>query len=212
VTAAYAALFAARGGKVERAEIRALRRSGSLWRAETSQGYFVTDLAIVALGPWSGDLLAPLGLDPKLDVERGYHRHLRPEPGAALSRPVYDVDAGYFMAPMEQGYRITSGVDLSPRDAADNHRQIDAVTASAREAFPLREAIGETWRGSRPTLPDSLPMIGEAPGHPGLWLAFGNQHIGFSTGPITGEIIAALISGETAPVDPTPFAPGRYLR
>jgi D-amino-acid dehydrogenase len=212
VTAAYAALFAARGGKLQRAEIRSLRRGGSLWRAETAQGDFVSDLAIVALGPWSGDLLAPLGLDPKLDVERGYHRHLRPEPGAALSRPVYDVDAAYFMAPMEQGYRITSGVDLSLREAPDHHRQIDAVTASAREAFPLGEAIGETWRGSRPTLPDSLPMIGEAPGHPGLWLAFGNQHIGFSTGPITGETIAALISGETPPVDPMPFAPGRYLR
>jgi D-amino-acid dehydrogenase len=115
------------------------------------------------------------------------------------------------MAPMEQGYRITSGVDLSLRDAPDNHRQIDQATASAREAFPFEEVVGETWRGCRPTLPDSLPMIGEAPRHPGLWLAFGNQHIGFSTGPITGEIIAAMICSETPPADPKPFAPGRYL-
>ncbi|AMJ63789.1 amino acid dehydrogenase [Bosea sp. PAMC 26642] len=211
VTAAYAALFASRGGQIEQADIVALSPTESGWRARSASRTFEADLAIVALGPWSGDLLKPLGLDPKLDVERGYHRHLRPEPGASLSRPVYDVDAAYFMAPMEQGYRITSGVDLSLRDAPDEHRQIDQATASAREAFPLLETVGETWRGARPTLPDSLPMIGEAPQNPGLWLAFGNQHIGFSTGPITGEILAALICGETPPADPQPFAPERYL-
>lgn len=212
VTSAYAALFAERGGKVVQAEIRSLARDGSGWRVATTAGAFEADIAVVALGPWSGDLLRPLGLDPKLDVERGYHRHLKPEAGVALSRPIYDVDGAYYLAPMEQGYRVTSGVDLSFRDAPDAHRQIDSATASAREAFPLGEVVGETWRGARPTLPDSLPMIGEAPRHPGLWLAFGNQHIGFSTGPITGEMIAAMVCGETPPIDPTPFRPERYIR
>lgn len=211
VTEAYAALFAARGGQIEQAQVEKLVRTDAGWQAQTAKGAFKAGIAVVALGPWSMDLLAPLGLDCKLDVERGYHRHLQAQKGAQLSRPVYDVDAAYFMAPMEQGYRITSGVDLSHRDAPDNHRQIDMVTNSAREAFPLAEFKGETWRGSRPTLPDSLPMIGEAPRQPGLWLAFGNQHLGFSTGPITGEIVAALVCGETPPVDPKPFSPGRYI-
>ncbi|MBA4271269.1 MAG: amino acid dehydrogenase, partial [Methylobacterium sp.] len=139
VTQAYAELFAQRGGRIERAEAQRLERSASGWRVVTAQGGFEADIAVVALGPWSMDLLAPLGLDPKLDVERGYHRHLRAKPGAKLSRPIYDVDAAYFMAPMDEGYRVTSGVDLSRRDAPDNHRQIDQVTMSAREAFPLDE-------------------------------------------------------------------------
>lgn len=211
VTQAYADLFAQRGGRIEQAQVERLTHNGSGWQAQTDKGAFDAEIAVVALGPWSMDLLAPMGLDSKLDVERGYHRHLQAEAGARLSRPVYDVDAAYFMAPMEQGYRITSGVDLSHRDAPDDHRQIDMVTKSAREAFPLKEFAGETWRGARPTLPDSLPIIGEAPRNSGLWLAFGNQHLGFSTGPITGEIVAALVCGETPPVDPKPFAPGRYL-
>lgn len=211
VTGAYAALLAERGGRIEQAEVTSLARHGTGWRAGTTKGAFEADIAVVALGPWSADLLKPLGLDPWLDVERGYHRHLRPEAGTSLSRPVYDVDGAYYMAPMEQGFRITSGVDLSFRDDPDDHRQIDSATASAREAFPLGEVAGETWRGARPTLPDSLPMIGEAPRHPGLWLAFGNQHIGFSTGPITGEMIAAMVCGETPPIDPTAFRPGRYI-
>jgi len=211
VTAAYAGLFADRGGRIEQAEVAGLARQGAGWRANTAKGSFDADMAVVALGPWSGDLLKPLGLDPWLDVERGYHRHLKAQAGARLSRPVYDVDAAYYMAPMEQGYRITSGVDLSDHDAPDSHRQIDSVTTAAHEAFPFDGVIGETWRGARPTLPDSLPMIGQAPRNPGLWLAFGNQHIGFSTGPITGEMIAAMVCGETPPADPKPFRPERYI-
>ncbi len=72
-------------------------------------------------------------------------------------------------------------------------------------------AVGEPWRGSRPTLPDSLPMIGPAPRHAGLWLAFGNQHIGFTTGPATGAAIAAMIAGTQPSFDAAPFSPGRYL-
>jgi glycine/D-amino acid oxidase-like deaminating enzyme len=54
-------------------------------------------------------------------------------------------------------------------------------------------------------------MIGPAPRHSGLWLAFGNQHIGFTTGPATGEAIAAMISGEPPPFEAAPFSPRRYL-
>jgi D-amino-acid dehydrogenase len=54
-------------------------------------------------------------------------------------------------------------------------------------------------------------MIGAAPRHAGLWLAFGNQHIGFTTGPATGAAIAAMIGGAPPPYDVTPFAPGRYV-
>lgn len=212
VCAAYAELFTARGGRIIQAEIAGLKRIGERWQVRTDKGSHEADLVTVALGPWSGDLLRPLGLDPKLDVERGYHLHLRPQNGAKLTRPVYDVDAAYYIAPMEQGLRITSGVELAHRDAPDNHRQITAVTASAREAFPLADAVETTpWRGARPTLPDSLPMIGEAPRHPGLWLAFGNQHVGLTTAPATGELLAAMIAGEKPMADPTPFAPGRYL-
>ena len=211
VVAAYAALFGSRGGTVRQAGVSGVRRGGAGWLVATDQGDIAAEQVVVALGPWSADLLRPLGLRPPLGVERGYHRHLQPHDGAALRRPLYDVEAAYFMAPMEQGIRISSGVELAHRDAPDNHRQIEAVVASAREALPLAEGAGEIWRGARPTLPDSLPMIGEAPRHPGLWLAFGNQHIGFSTGPVTGEILAALMAGEAPPADPAPFRPGRYL-
>jgi D-amino-acid dehydrogenase len=54
-------------------------------------------------------------------------------------------------------------------------------------------------------------MIGPAPRHSNLWLAFGNQHIGFTTGPATGAAIAAMISGIQPSFDAAPFSPRRYL-
>ena len=50
------------------------------------------------------------------------------------------------------------------------------------------------------------------PGQRNLWLAFGHQHIGFSTGPGTGAILAALMAGEAAPIDATPFRAERFLK
>jgi len=212
VVAAYAALFAARGGTVLCDEVSSVARVGERWRAAGRAAQHEADILVVALGPWSADLLRPLGLKVPLGAERGYHRHYKPVSGRFLDRPIYDVEASYMLAPMELGLRLTSGVELAHRDAPDDHAQIEQVLPRAREAFPLGEPIDDTtWRGSRPTLPDSLPMIGPAPRHPGLWLAFGNQHIGFSTGPVTGEILAALVNGEAPPADPHPFRPERYV-
>jgi D-amino-acid dehydrogenase len=88
---------------------------------------------------------------------------------------------------------------------------LEASVAAARSVVEFGEAVAQPWRGSRPTLPDSLPMIGPAPRHRGLWLAFGHQHIGFTTGAGTGAAIAAMISGATPPFDVRAFAPSRYL-
>jgi D-amino-acid dehydrogenase len=115
------------------------------------------------------------------------------------------------MTPMEQGLRVTSGVELTDRDAPSNYAQLEAVVPLARSVVEFGEPVGEIWRGARPTLPDSLPMIGPAPRHTGLWCAFGNQHIGFTTGPATGEAIAAMISGARPSFDTTAFSPKRYL-
>jgi D-amino-acid dehydrogenase len=112
---------------------------------------------------------------------------------------------------MELGIRVTSGVELTSRDAPSSFAQLDAVVPAARSVVEFGEAVGEPWRGARPTLPDSLPMIGPAPRHSGLWLSFGHQHIGFTTGPATGVAIAAMIGGERPPFDVGPFSPSRYL-
>jgi D-amino-acid dehydrogenase len=211
VTKAYAQMFAGSGGEIRRADIKGVAADGEGWRVVLSDGELRARHVVVALGPWSKELLQPLGYRVPLGFERGYHRHFSSNPSRPLSRPIHDSEAGFLITPMEQGLRITTGVELTDRDAPSSFAQLDAVVPLARGVVEFGEAVGEPWRGSRPTLPDSLPVIGPAPRHRGLWLAFGHQHIGFTTGAGTGLAIAAMICGAAPPFDVAPFSPSRYL-
>jgi D-amino-acid dehydrogenase len=207
----YARLFVDAGGEIRQGEVTGLQRDGDAWIVRTAGAEHRARNVVNALGPWAGDLMAPLGYRVPLRWERGYHREFATDPAIRLSRPVHDTEGGFVIVPVEKGTRITSGVELAHRDAPSNFRQIEQATERARAVLPFGEPVGEVWRGARPTLPDSLPMIGEAPHHRGLWCAFGHQHVGLSTGTGTGDAIAALIAGEEPPFDVAPFAPGRFL-
>ncbi|WGS29716.1 FAD-dependent oxidoreductase [Bradyrhizobium sp. ISRA464] len=207
----YARMLAGGGGVIRQSQIRQIASQGNGWRVQLADGEIAARHVVVALGPWSAELLRPLGYRVPLAFERGYHQHFAPNPARKLLRPIHDADGSFVMTPMEQGIRVTCGVELAARDAPSNFSQLDTVVPLARSVIEFGDAVGERWRGARPTLPDSLPMIGPAPRHRGLWLAFGNQHIGFTTGPGTGAAIAAMIAGSAPPFDTQAFAPSRYI-
>jgi D-amino-acid dehydrogenase len=212
VVKAYARMFAGSGGEIRQSDIKAIMPDGEGWRvALADDGGMLARHVVVALGPWSADLLRPLGYRVPLAFERGYHQEFKPNPARSLQRPIHDAEGSFLMTSMEQGIRVTTGVELTARDAPSSFAQLDAVVPAARGVIEFGEAVGEPWRGARPTLPDSLPMIGPAPRHSGLWFAFGNQHIGFTTGPATGAAIAAMITATQPSFDAAPFSPGRYL-
>lgn len=215
VVRGYAAWLQTFGGTVLTGQANGLQRSDSGWRVHTDGGTALdADHVVVALGPWSRDFLREqFGLRLPMGFERGQHRHFVPANGATLHRPVYDTAGGYVLAPMAQGLRLTSGVELNAQHAPAHKAQLEAAERAAREAMPLGDRTPEPdWLGSRPTLPDCRPMIGECPGRDALWLALGHQHIGFSTGPGTGELLAQLMLGEPNAIDPHPFRPQRFLR
>lgn len=212
VTRAYAARFSALGGLMLTGDARSLHRSGSGWRAETNEGGLDSSNVVVALGPWAPDLLEPLGVKLPMVVKRGYHRHFHATGKATLARPVVDVAHGYLITPMEQGIRLTTGAEFAARDAAPTPVQFDRLMPRARELFPLgARADDKTWMGSRPCFPDSRPVIGRAPGLPGLWLAIGHAHWGLTLGPSTGRLLAEMMLGDTPFCDPAAYAAERFL-
>ena len=100
LTQAYAARFTALGGITLAGDARTLTRNGGRWRIDTEEGGVDAPDAVIALGPWSPDVLAPLGIELPMAVKRGYHRHFRAHGNAGLSRPVLDavsalVNLGY---------------------------------------------------------------------------------------------------------------------
>jgi D-amino-acid dehydrogenase len=143
--------------------------------------------------------------------ERGYHQHYAMASSVPLKRPFHDAQGGYVLSPMGDQVRLTSGVEFTPRDAPAQTAQLEQAEANARQSIALGQPLKpQAWLGSRPTLPDSRPVIGPSGRHPGLWLAFGHQHIGLSTGAGTGELLADLLSQQPARINPLPFAAHRF--
>ena len=211
LTRAYAARFAALGGLILTGDARTLRRADACWRVDTAAGPLEAGDVVIALGPWTPDLLGPLGIKLPLAVKRGYHRHFRARGNAALGRPILDAENGYCLAPMEQGIRLTTGVEFAARDAAPTPVQFDRLLPAARELFALGEPVEpQPWLGARPCFADSRPVIGRAPGQRGLWLAYGHGHWGLTLGAVTGRLIAEMMIGATPFCDPQPYSAERF--
>jgi D-amino-acid dehydrogenase len=208
---AYAALLIARGGRFVAGDALSLRQSGGDWTLTTAEGPLQASAAVVALGPWSDDLAASFGYRFPLGVKRGYHMHYGARGNAVLGRPVLDLERGYLLTPMARGLRLTTGAEFARRDDPPSSAHLDLLEPFGREMFPLGERLDAApWLGRRPCLPDMLPVIGPAPRHNGLWFNFGHQHLGLTLGPVSGLLLAQMISGETPFSDPAPFRADRF--
>jgi D-amino-acid dehydrogenase len=213
LTRAYAARFAALGGVTLTGDARSFHRAGARWRVDTAEGPVDAADAVMALGPWTPDALAPLGIRLPMAVKRGYHLHFRARGNASLGRPILDADNGYCLAPMAQGIRLTTGAEFAARDAPPTPVQLDRLMPAASELFPLGEPVeAKPWMGSRPCFADSRPVIGPAPGQAGLWLAFGHAHWGLTLAAITGRLVADLVTKAAPVIDPAPYGAERFAR
>jgi D-amino-acid dehydrogenase len=205
-------MFVEAGGQFERVAVQSLHPSANGWEVVTDQGSENTPRVVVCLGAWTPGLTGQLGYANPLAIERGYHTVFSPSGEARLTRPIYDVDASYVMAPMQAGLRVSSGSNLVRRETKPDPRQLARVAPRIREAFPIgEELLPEPWMGRRSTVPDTLPIIGPAPRHQNLWLAFAHSHMGLTMGPITGQLIANFISGSEQPFSVSRCDPARYL-
>ena len=208
----YAKLYTEAGGKIRKAAVRGLRNRGDQWTVDTDTEALPAERLVICMGAWTPQLLEPLGYANPMAIERGYHTVFAPADDATLSRPIFDVDSSYVMAPMQAGLRVTTGTNMTRRETAPDPQQVSLVIPRVREAFPVtEELLREPWMGRRPTVPDTLPIIGPAPRHPNLWLAFAHSHMGLTMGPITGELIANFITGAAQPFETDSCAPSRYL-
>ena len=203
--------FEEQGGRLLRASIEDVIQTDDGWRVVTSEETLKTEQVVVAMGPWSAKLMSSLGIKVPLFVKRGYHMHYSTEQGAVLNHWVMDAEKGFLLEPMRAGIRLTTGAELADLDAPPKYKQLAAAERAARQLFPLgKRRDAEPWKGARPCMPDMKPVIGPAPGKPGLWLAFGHGHQGFTLGPATGELLAQMMDGETPAIDMTPFSVTRF--
>lgn len=208
---AYARLFVERGGQFVTADADTLEPVDGGWQVQRVEGPLWAREVVVALGPWSAALLDRLRVRLPFFIKRGYHMHFSPLGNARLGRPVLDGDNGYLLTPMTKGVRLTTGAEFTTHGAAATPVQLGKVEPLARALFPLGDRIDRTpWMGSRPCLPDMLPVVGRVPGRPGLWLDTAHHHLGFTLGPVTGRLLAEMMTGEEPFTDPAPYRIDRF--
>ncbi|WP_420413458.1 NAD(P)/FAD-dependent oxidoreductase [Roseibium sp.] len=165
---------------------------------------------VIACGAWSKKLAAQLGDKIPLDTERGYNITI-PEPGVTVNRFILLPGHGFVVSPLSIGLRVGGAVEFGGLDLPENWKRVDAMVTKARRFFPdLQTDGGKRWMGYRPSIPDSLPVIGPASSGYGIYYAFGHAHHGLTEAAVTGEMITDMIDGKAPTVDPEPFRADRF--
>lgn len=183
---------------------------GEGWTVVTNRENRAACVVVIAAGAWSRQLLSPLGLSVPLETERGYHAMLfHPEVSPRL--PITNKTRGFAITPMEEGLRIAGTVEIAGLDAPPELDRARILVQHARCLFPaLRTDEVRYWMGFRPSTPDSLPILGPVPSRPNLHCCFGHGHFGMSGGPPSGRLVARLILGEPAGVNPSAYGIQRW--
>jgi len=204
------AALAGAGGSIVRGHAR-LEQLGDRVGVTIDGGLaHVPDHVVVAAGVRAGALLSPLGYRVPIIAERGYHIRSRDHGWPAGMPPLVFEDRSMIVTHYAQCVQAASFVEFGDPDApADPSKWARLERHIAELGLPLRAPF-ERWMGERPTLPDYLPAIGRSARTANLIYAFGHQHLGLTLAPITGEIVAALVAGNVAPVDLAPFDLERF--
>lgn len=199
------------GGRFIRAEATDIVRDGGPVSGVVAGGETIAcDVAVVALGAWSGRLMKKLGIPVPLESERGYHVELV-EPSAMPRAPAMFASGKFVATPMDGRLRLAGIVEFGGLDAPASRAPIELLKRQAKLIMPgLTWKATREWLGHRPAPCDSIPLIGALEGVSGAYAGFGHHHIGLTAGPRTGRILADLISGRRPKIDLAPYRPERF--
>lgn len=169
-----------------------------------------TGLLVVAAGAWSAHFTRMLGDHIPLETERGYNTTF--PPGAFdLRRQLVFGAHGFVATPLGHGIRIGGSVELGGLKRPPDYRRAHVMIQKAKRFLPgLKTAGGTEWMGYRPSLPDTLPVIGRSSASPRVLYAFGHGHLGLTQSAATGRLIRDLATGEKPAIDLTRFDPRRF--
>jgi len=208
----------ARGARWQPAQARGFTlHADRLAALQTDAGEVPCDGAVIAAGIGSRALARAAGERIPMQSERGYHVVLS-DPPFELPIPVMPSDGKMGHACLSGGLRLSGQVELATVQAPPNWRRADILLRHARASYGALAALTPDalekralrWMGHRPSTPDGRPVLGRASACPDIFHAFGHGHVGLASGPLSGRLIADLISERTPPLDLAPYSPQRF--
>lgn len=205
--------FKKAGGEIDRESVENVAVTHEGVTITTDQRRIEAGRVVIATGAWSSRLAEQLGLKVPLEGESGHHLTLTDRAGA-LRQPVGSAERNVVMTPMTCGLRVVGFSELgglalkpNPKRSRTLKHHVSALLSDNHGVDQARD-----WMGFRPTLPDSLPVIGQHPRHSQVHFAFGHQHLGLTQAAITAELVADQMMGRAADIDLTPFRVDRFER
>jgi D-amino-acid dehydrogenase len=190
-------------------------RKGKVFAASTSHGDFIADEFVLASGSWSAKVIRSLGLSIPLQPGKGY--------SLTLSNPTQLpkvcsilLEARVAVTPMGSQLRFGGTMEIGSFDRNTERRRVDGIIRAIPDYFPAFNADDfknvDVWNGLRPCSPDGLPYVGRFSKYPNLLAAFGHAMMGVSLGPITGQLLAQLLSDEAPSYSLDLLNPDRFGR
>jgi D-amino-acid dehydrogenase len=201
----------ARGGSFLRGEVTAVAPAGDGVTITLANGMSLASAAaVIATGAWSRRLSDPLGDTIPLETERGYNTTL-PLGAFDVRRQLVFGGHGFVITPLGSGLRIGGAVEFAGLDLPPNFKRSEAMlTKSARFLPGLKPEGGTQWMGFRPSMPDSVPVIGPSRASPRIVYAFGHGHYGLTQSAGTGALIRDMLCGQAPAIDVAPFSAARF--
>jgi len=197
---------------------------GALVGVTTDAGTYRADAVVIAAGPWSGEVARSLGVALPVLPRRGVvlvtsrMRH-------RIFHKVYDADYVGAVGSDDAALQTSSVVESTAAgtmligssrqqigfDAAMRTGVMEQVAAKALRLFPFLadHQVMRAYGGFRPFMPDHLPLVGPDHRVPGLWHATGHEGAGIGLAPVTGDLIAAMMTGADPELDVAPYSPAR---
>ena len=199
--------FQENGGKILIGEVSKIKgtnvelKGGIILKAEN---------IVLATGAWSKNLASQLGHNIPLQAERGYHLSLKNT--SHMPPNTYLItDKKFGLTPMDGFLRCAGQSEFAPLEMPPNPKAIKNLRKFLFRLYPKLEYETETiWQGTRPTLPDSLPVIGRSSKNTSVIFAFGGQHLGLTMGPKIGKMVRDIIFERQSNVNMTPYSSDRF--
>lgn len=210
--------YISQGGRFKQLQVKTIIYDKSSIKLLSEQDDIVTSKVIIAAGAYSAELTQQLGWKVPLEAERGYHLMLN---GVGLQRPVSSLERKCIMTPMQFGLRVAGTVEFSGLKSAPSYKRAQILqqhadkllrtpTSTASYGEPVPGSLQHAWAGDRPSLPDSLPVIGACPDKAGVYFNFGHQHLGLTQAAFSAELITDCILGRTPAINLHPFRINRF--
>lgn len=204
-----------RGGMILRERVTNFESIGrDVTAVITERGRHPASQVVLAAGAWSKEMAKQLGDRVPLDTERGYHIMIRDaESGPRI--PTMWAEGKTIATAMDGGLRFAGTVEFAGLDAAPNWERATMQMRLGQKMYPqlasnYPEERLTRWMGFRPSMPDSIPVIGQASGFRNALHAFGHGHVGLCAASTTGRVVADLVAGRAPSIPIDAFSPKRF--